>query len=67
MEEEKVCKKCNRPLPKGYKYNECENCRGDRAGFVKKVAKGALAGLGTAVSLAVFIIANGKKDGGGKE
>ncbi|SEW33409.1 hypothetical protein [[Clostridium] fimetarium] len=62
MEEEKVCKKCNRPLPKGYKYNECENCRGERAGFVKKVGKGVLA----VVSFGALIIVKERFGGGDK-
>lgn len=55
---EKKCKnkKCQRPLPEGYKHKYCENCRNERTKLFKDVGK-------TAGGLAVFalaIITNGK-------
>ena len=48
--EQKKCKnkKCQRPLPEGYKHKYCENCRNEQAKQVKEVGKAAL-------SLAVLI------------
>lgn len=67
MEQEiKVCKKCQRPLPIGYKYMECEHCRGEKVGMAKKVGKGILAGAGTVLSIAVIVATKGKFGGGGK-
>ena len=39
--ETKKCKnkKCQRPLPKEYKYKYCENCRNEQVNSVKKVFK----------------------------
>ena len=35
---QKLCKnkKCQRPLPEGYKYKYCEHCRSERAQKIKK-------------------------------
>lgn len=35
---QKLCKnkKCQRPLPEGYKYKYCEHCRSERAQQIKK-------------------------------
>ena len=61
--ENRVCKKCHRPLPEGYKYKNCESCRGH---FIEKV-KNAGAVVGSVVvvvgSVAVAIAkALDKKD-----
>lgn len=53
--EQKLCKKCRRPLPEGYKHKYCEHCRNERVQRFKNGCKGAL-GLvvivgGTAVSI----------------
>lgn len=61
-QEIKVCKKCQRPLPTGYKYMECEHCRGEKVGMARKVGKGILAVL----SIAVIVATKGKFGGGGK-
>ena len=39
--ETKKCKnkKCQRPLPKEYKYKYCENCRNEQVNSVKKIIK----------------------------
>lgn len=48
--EQKKCKnkKCQRPLPEGYKHKYCENCRNEQAKQVKEVGKAVL-------SLAVLV------------
>ena len=48
--EQKKCKnkKCQRPLPEGYKHKYCENCRNEQAKQAKEVGKAAL-------SLAVLV------------
>ncbi|MGN1168956.1 MAG: hypothetical protein ACI4RB_02450 [Acutalibacteraceae bacterium] len=48
--EQKICKnkKCQRPLPEGYKHKYCENCRNEQAKKVKDVGKATL-------SLAVLV------------
>lgn len=49
--EQKICKnkKCQRPLPVGYKHKYCENCRNEQVKQVKKVGEAAL-------SLAVVVV-----------
>lgn len=32
---EKVCKKCDRSLPSGYKHKQCESCRNTKVAKVK--------------------------------
>ncbi len=55
---EKKCKnkKCQRPLPEGYKYKHCENCRNERIKRIKDTGKTALGVLvlvgGTALTIA---------------
>lgn len=46
--ESRVCKKCNRPLPEGYKYKNCESCRGH---FIEKVKN-----IGAAVGSVVVVV-----------
>jgi len=58
----RVCKKCYRPLPEGYKYNKCENCR---IKTIKKVKDTAIAVLGV-VFFVGALVAGGKSDSGGK-
>ena len=42
--EQKVCKnkKCQKPLPVGYKHKYCESCRNGQVKQVKKVGEAAL-------------------------
>ena len=35
-------KKCQRPLPEGYKHKYCENCRNEHVKKIKDVGKGAV-------------------------
>ena len=60
--ESKKCsnKKCQRPLPVGYKHKQCENCRNKRVKRVGDVGKGLL-GVGLLIgSTALTIATNGK-------
>ena len=45
--ETKKCKnkKCQRPLPKEYKYKYCENCRNEQVNSVKKIIKNVGSGV----------------------
>ena len=45
--ETKKCKnkKCQRPLPKEYKYKYCENCRNEQVNSVKKIIKDVGSGV----------------------
>ena len=58
----KICKnkKCQKPLPEGYKYKYCEACRNQQAQNVKRAGKAGLGILGTVASLAVVVITRGK-------
>lgn len=50
--ENKVCKKCQKPLPEGYKHKQCESCRNAQVQGVKKGLGVAAAGVG-AVAVAI--------------
>lgn len=63
MKKKNVCKKCNKPLPEGYKYDECEHCRGEKAGLAKKILKRVGAGAGAVLSVGLLIIIKGKFGG----
>ena len=43
MDKERVCrnKKCQKPLPAGYKHKYCESCRNQQADKIKKGMKAA--------------------------
>lgn len=58
--ENRVCKKCNKPLPEGYKYKKCESCRNKQVQGVKNGLKEAAGVAGTVASLAVVIVTKGK-------
>lgn len=64
MKEDKVrvCanKKCQKPLPPGYKHRYCEACRNQQAQTAKKVLKGIGAGAGAVASVAVIVLTSGK-------
>lgn len=62
--EQKMCKKCQRILPEGYKHKYCENCMGKKAGGVKKALKGVAGVAGAVGSIALFVITKGKHGGG---
>lgn len=64
---EKKCKnkKCQRPLPEGYKYKYCENCRNEQIKRIKDTSKAALGVIvlvgGTVLSIATKGKTNSKK------
>ena len=58
--EVKVCKKCHKELPVGYKYNECESCRNNQTHILRNIVKGA-AGVVGAAAIALAVIVNNKK------
>lgn len=62
VNENRVCrnKKCQRPLPAGYKHRYCEACRNKQAENLKTAGKAALGALGTAACVAIAIVTNGK-------
>lgn len=58
--ENNICKKCQKPLPEGYKHKMCESCRNAQVQGVKSGLK-ATAGVAAAVaSFAVFIVTRGR-------
>jgi len=62
MMENRKCKnkKCQRPLPDGYKYKYCENCRNEKVKRIKDTGK-AVAGVAIFIGgTALTIITNGK-------
>lgn len=60
MENKCKNKKCQRLLPKGYKYKYCESCRNEQAQRVKRFGEGAL-GLAAIVG-GIAIATTGKND-----
>lgn len=58
--ETRICKKCHRPLPEGYKYKKCESCRTHAAQTAKDIAKGVGAVAGTACLAVITIVTKGK-------
>lgn len=58
--ENKVCKKCKKPLPEGYKHKKCEACRNGQVQGVKNGLKAAVGVAGTVASFAVVIATKGK-------
>ena len=59
---QRVCKnkKCQKPLPDGYKHKYCEACRNNQAHTAKNIGKGALAVLVTAGGLIASAITAGR-------
>ena len=56
MNKKNVCKKCNKPLPKGNKYNICEHCLSENVDLGKKILKGVAAGASAALSIVGFVM-----------
>lgn len=63
MMEIRICKnkKCQRPLPEGYKHKYCENCRNEQVKQVKNAGKAVLSFAAIAGSTA-YAIATKKKN-----
>lgn len=62
MMEIKYCKnkKCQRPLPEGYKHKYCENCRNEHVKQVKNGLKAMLSCVFFVGSTAIAIATKGK-------
>lgn len=56
----KTCKKCQRPLPDGYKYNKCDSCRIKQAQRIKDGLKATVGVAGTIASFALVVVTKGK-------
>ncbi len=59
---QKLCKnkKCQRPLPEGYKYKYCEHCRSERAQQIKRAGKAALGVVVMVGGTALTVLTKGK-------
>lgn len=51
----KVCKKCHKPLPDGYEFDECEACRNKQVQVVKKAAKKAAVFVAVGTGIAKIV------------
>lgn len=62
--ENSVCKnkKCQKPLPKGYKHKYCESCRNKHVEMVKGALKSVGATVGTVVCVTVTILTAGNRN-----
>ena len=58
----RVCKnkKCQKPLPEGYKHRYCEACRNQHAQAAKNAGKVVLGAASTLASIAVVVVTKGK-------
>ena len=56
----KVCKKCQNPLPEGYKHKKCESCRNTQVQSVKNGLKTAVGITSAVASFAVVVVTKGK-------
>ena len=56
----RVCKKCQKPLPEGYKHKYCEACRNQHAQTAKNALKGIGVSAATAASVVLVAITGGK-------
>ena len=53
-------KKCQRPLPEGYKHKYCENCRNQHVKHFKDAGKTVLSCAAFVGSVAIAIVTKGK-------
>lgn len=58
--ETKVCKKCQKPLPEGYKHKKYESCRNVQVQGVKNGLKAVVGVAGAVASFAVVVVIKGK-------
>lgn len=56
----RVCKKCQKALPEGYKHKYCEACRNQHAHNVKNALKWFGASVATAASVVVVVVTGGR-------
>lgn len=55
----RLCKKCKKPLPNGYKYKYCEACHNQQAQMIRNGLTGI---AGTAACLMLAVVTKGKID-----
>lgn len=60
--EQKLCKnkKCQKPLPEGYKHKYCEACRTQHAHNAKNAGKAVLGVVGVIGTTALAVLTKGK-------
>lgn len=58
--ENKVYKKCQKPLSDGYKHKKCESCRNEQVQSVKNGLKAAVGVAGAVASFAIVVVTKGK-------
>ena len=61
-QKQRLCKnkKCQKPLPEGYKHKYCEACRTQQAHNAKNAGKAVLSVVGVVGATAITIITAGK-------
>ena len=58
--ENKLCKKCQRVLPDGYKYKKCEHCRNTQVHGIKNGLKAVAGVASTVAGIVAFVVTKGK-------
>ena len=58
----KICKKCKKPLPNGYKHKKCESCRNKSIEEIKNVGKVGLSVVAFVGMTVVAVVTKGKID-----
>ena len=57
---ERVCKKCGKKLPEGYKYKQCEACRNVKAEKLGKTMDWAKKAAFPVAGTALMVVTKGK-------
>lgn len=58
----RLCKKCKKSLPEGYKHKYCEACHNRQAQIIRNGLKGAAGIAGTAACVVLAVATKGKID-----
>lgn len=56
----RLCKKCKKPLPDGYKHKYCEACHNQQAERIRNGLKGMAGIAGTAACVMLAVVTQGK-------
>lgn len=56
----RLCKKCKKPLPTGYKHKYCEACLNRQAEMLHNGLKGAMGIAGAAACVMLTVVTKGK-------